>query len=338
MKLLITGGLGFIGSSFIRLVHSETRHEILNLDKESYASVPESLEELKQSERYKFVKLDIQNYKPLLEEIKRFKPEVILHLAAESHVDNSINNPKDFLGSNIIGTFNLLESIKELWNLLPENFKYIHVSTDEVFGSLNLNQESFTEDSPYKPNSPYSATKASSDLLVRAWRKTYGLPLIITNCSNNYGPWQHPEKLIPTIIYSAISNKKIPIYGEGTNLRDWLHVDDHVRALLALSENTLGFTRYNIGANQEISNLDLANMICEFLDLKLTRNGSFKDLISLVEDRPGHDFRYSINADRIKEDLGFNPRYILKEGINETVDWYIDQKDWLISKMTSDKE
>ena len=338
MKFLVTGGLGFIGSSFIRLAHSETQHEILNLDKESYASMPESLKELETSERYKFVKLNIHEYQPLYKEIKTFKPQVIMHFAAESHVDNSINNPKDFLDSNIIGTFNLLECIKELKDLLPENFRYIHVSTDEVFGSLTLNQNSFVEESSYRPNSPYSATKASSDLLVRAWRKTYKLPLIVTNCSNNYGPWQHPEKLIPTIIYSAISNKKIPIYGEGTNLRDWLHVDDHIRALLALSENTLSFTRYNIGANQEISNLDLANMICEFLDLKLTRNGSFKDLISLVEDRPGHDFRYSINADRIKEDVGFNPRYSLKEGINETVDWYIDQKDWLISKKTFDKE
>ena len=338
MKFLITGGLGFIGSSFIRLVHAETLHEILNLDKESYASMPESLSEIENSERYNFVKLNIHEYKDLYKEIKDFKPNIILHFAAESHVDNSIDHPRDFLDSNIIGTFNLLECIKNLKDLLPENFRYIHVSTDEVFGSLDLNEKSFVEESVYKPNSPYSATKPSSDLLVRAWWKTYKLPLIVTNCSNNYGPWQHPEKLIPTIICNAISDKKIPIYGEGTNLRDWLHVDDHVRALLAVSEKTLKFNRYNIGANQEIPNVDLANMICELLDSKLKRDSSFKDLIDFVEDRPGHDFRYSINAERIKEDLGFEPKFVLKEGLNQTVDWYISHKDWLVKKKSSDKE
>jgi len=337
MKFLITGGLGFIGSSFIRLVHGEPQHEIVNLDKESYASMPESLCEIINSERYYFVKLNIHEYELLYKEIKAFKPDVILHFAAESHVDNSIDRPRDFLDSNVIGTFNILECIKELKDNLPENFRYIHVSTDEVFGSLDLKENSFVEGSTYRPNSPYSATKASSDLLVRAWRKTYKLPLIVTNCSNNYGPWQHPEKLIPTIIYNAISNQKIPIYGEGINIRDWLHVDDHVRALLAISEKALTFNRYNIGANQEMSNLDLANMICSLLDLKLKRKNSFKDLITLVEDRPGHDFRYSINAERIKEDLEFNPKYALKEGINETVDWYIDQKEWLVSKITSSR-
>ena len=236
MKFLITGGLGFIGSSFIRLVHAETLHEILNLDKESYASMPESLSEIENSERYNFVKLNIHEYKDLYKEIKDFKPNIILHFAAESHVDNSIDHPRDFLDSNIIGTFNLLECIKNLKDLLPENFRYIHVSTDEVFGSLDLNEKSFVEESVYKPNSPYSATKASSDLLVRAWWKTYKLPLIVTNCSNNYGPWQFPEKLIPLVIYKLINKKKLPIYGNGKNIRDWIFVDDHIRALILISQ------------------------------------------------------------------------------------------------------
>ena len=338
MKFLVTGGLGFIGSALIRFVISETKHEILNLDKESYASMPESLHEVDKSEHYHFIKLNINNYDQLFSEIKNFRPDVIFHLAAESHVDRSIENPGEFINSNIVGTYNILQSIRKLKDSLPKNFRYIHVSTDEVFGSLNNQQDPFIEDSPYKPNSPYSASKASSDFLVRAWRETYNLPLIITNCSNNYGPWQNPEKLIPTIIYNALNDKPIPIYGTGNNIRDWLFVDDHVQALMKIAENDLSFNRYNIGGNQEIANIELANMICDYLDLKVTKGETFKNQISFVDDRLGHDFRYAINSERIKDDLSFEPSYVLKEGVTITVDWYLDNQDWLYNKNLSAKE
>ena len=338
MKFLVTGGLGFIGSALIRFVISETKHEILNLDKESYASMPESLHEVEKSEHYHFIKLNINNYNHLFSEIKSFRPDVIFHLAAESHVDRSIENPGEFINSNIVGTYNILQSIRELKDLLPETFRCIHVSTDEVFGSLNYQQDPFIEDSPYKPNSPYSASKASSDLLVRAWRKTYGLPLIITNSSNNYGPWQNPEKLIPTIIYNALNNKPIPIYGTGKNIRDWLYVDDHVKALMKVAESEISFNRYNIGGNQEISNIELANMICDYLDVKITKDQSFKNQISFVDDRPGHDFRYAINSERIKNDLSFEISNFMKESIIITVDWYFDNQDWLNNKHLSARE
>ena len=338
MKFLVTGGLGFIGSALIRFVISETKHEILNLDKESYASMPESLHELKKPEHYHFIKLNIKNYDQLFSEIKSFRPDVIFHLAAESHVDRSIENPGEFINSNIVGTYNILQSIRELKDLLPETFRCIHVSTDEVFGSLNHQQDPFIEDSPYKPNSPYSASKASSDLLVRAWRKTYGLPLIITNSSNNYGPWQNPEKLIPTIIYNALNNKSIPIYGTGKNIRDWIYVDDHVKALMKIAESKISFNRYNIGGNQEFSNIELANIICDYLDEKITKDQSFKNQISFVDDRPGHDFRYAINSERIKNDLSFEISNFMKESIIITVDWYFDNQDWLNNKNLSAEE
>ncbi|SVC60142.1 uncharacterized protein METZ01_LOCUS312996, partial [marine metagenome] len=267
-----------------------------------------------------------------------FKPEAVMHLAAESHVDRSIVGPAEFINTNILGTYNLLQASKDLWTVSSEGKKFLHVSTDEVFGSLNPKDKPFTEENKYFPNSPYSASKASSDLLVRAWAITYGLPAIVTNCSNNYGPWQFPEKFIPVVIFNAIQGNEIPIYGDGKNIRDWLYVDDHVKALIKIIESNCEYTTFNIGANQEISNLKLAELICSILDSMNPRTDSksYKEQISFVGDRLGHDFRYAINSDKLQEEMGFSIESDLENGITKTIDWYLKNLNWLLSKHNLD--
>jgi dTDP-glucose 4,6-dehydratase len=335
MKVMVTGGLGFIGSALVRKLIDSTDFEILNLDNCTYAAMPEALEGKEINNRYNFLQVDIGEYEKVHQIIKDFKPNKIFHLAAESHVDRSIEDPGAFINTNIIGTFNLLQSVKSLQTDLPEDFIFLHVSTDEVFGSLSFEEQPFDELSSYEPNSPYSASKASSDLLVRAWHKTYGIKSVITNCSNNYGPWQNPEKLIPKIIFNAINGQKIPIYSKGQNIRDWLHVDDHIAALIAASKSTLNFDRFAIGANQEISNLDLTKIICSHLDKKLPKSTPYFQLVEFVTDRLGHDLRYAIDSSHITEVLDFNPSYDLDRGIEETIDWYLDNQTWVKGKIKS---
>jgi dTDP-glucose 4,6-dehydratase len=285
-----------------------------------------------------FEKIDITLDKSLKQAFTIFKPDAVIHLAAESHVDRSIVGPAEFINTNILGTYNLLEASKDLWGTFTEGKKFLHVSTDEVFGSLNPNDQPFTEEHKYYPNSPYSASKASSDLLVRAWAITYGLPAIVTNCSNNYGPWQFPEKFIPVVIFNAIQGNEIPIYGDGGNIRDWLYVDDHVKALLKIVESDFEYTTFNIGANQEISNLKLAELICSILDSMNPRTDStsYKEQISFVGDRLGHDFRYAINSKKLQEEMGFSIESDLENGITKTVDWYLKNRNWLLSKHNSE--
>jgi|TARA_B110000003_G_scaffold176143_1_gene175613 dTDP-glucose 4,6-dehydratase len=333
MRILVTGGLGFIGSALIRKLIDSTDYNILNLDSCTYAAMPEALENREEVERYQFKKIDIADYDLVKDAIDQFQPNIIFHLAAESHVDRSIENPAAFINTNISGTFNILQSIKVCKDSLPVDFTLVHVSTDEVFGTLSLEAQPFDESSPYEPNSPYSASKASSDLLVRAWHETYGIKTVITNCSNNYGPWQNPEKLIPKIIFNAMGNHEIPIYGNGTNIRDWLHVNDHVDALIAASNAAGEFNRYTIGANQEMSNIDLTKVICSYLDKVRPKNNPYFDQVKFVKDRLGHDLRYAINSSHITETLGFNPAYDLQTGIEETVEWYLNNNDWVAQKV-----
>ena len=334
-KILVTGGLGFIGSTAIKMILSKTHDEVLNIDKHSYASMPEALNLVESSTRYSFLKIDISQYELTKKVISDYAPDVILHLAAESHVDNSINSPKEFIESNIIGTYNLLQATNELWTDEDRlNKKFIHVSTDEVYGSLEQNEAPFTESTKYSPNSPYSASKASSDMLARAWYKTFGIPVIITNCSNNYGPWQFPEKLIPVVIKKALNHEKIPIYGDGLNIRDWLFVEDHAAALINIYQNGEAGEKYNIGGNNEISNLDLVEKICAILDeVSPSINiPKYSQLISFVRDRPGHDVRYAIDAKKIAKELNFIPSIEIDAGLMKTVQWYVKNKDWLNQK------
>ena len=317
------------------MILSKTRDEVLNIDKHSYASMPEALDLVESSSRYSFLKIDIGQYELTKKVIADYAPDVILHLAAESHVDNSINSPKEFIESNIIGTYNLLQAANELWTDEDRlNKKFIHVSTDEVYGSLEQNEAPFTESTKYSPNSPYSASKASSDMLARAWYKTFGMPVIITNCSNNYGPWQFPEKLIPVVIKKALNHKKIPIYGDGLNIRDWLFVEDHAAALINIYQNGEVGEKYNIGGNNEISNLDLVEKICAILDeVSPSMNiPKYSQLISFVRDRPGHDLRYAIDATKIAKELNFIPSIEIDAGLMKTVQWYVKNKDWLNQK------
>lgn len=333
-KVLITGGMGFIGTNLTRFL-IEKKLNVLVVDKLTYAASISSHSDLNKSEYYNFKKIDICNRSEVSDLIKEFKPDKIMHLAAESHVDNSIINPDAFIHSNILGTYYLLNSSLEYFNGLTnhrsKNFRFIHISTDEVYGSLNDNEEPFSEKNKYKPNSPYSASKASSDHLVRAWHKTYNLPTIITNCSNNYGPFQHPEKLIPVVIKNALEHKEIPVYGNGQQIRDWLHVSDHVEALYRIiSDGNIGET-YNIGANNEIKNIELIKIICEYIDhiRPSQKLGTYKSLIKYVEDRKGHDIRYSINSKKISNELGWFPRVDFKLGISNTVKWYINNNNWI---------
>ena len=330
MKFLITGGLGFIGTNLIKHLLEEYNHEILNVDKVTYASNFEYRENMSSNKSYNLIKGDICDRDLIRKILDDFNPDFIMNLAAESHVDKSISGPEDFIQTNIIGTFNLLKNTRDYWNKLSiekrKNFRFLHISTDEVYGSLD-NGGLFNELSPYKPNSPYAASKASSDHLVRAWNKTYGLPTIISNCSNNYGPHQYPEKLIPLVILNALNNKPLPIYGDGLQIRDWLHVQDHVKALYKIiTRGKIGET-YNIGANNQISNIKLVQTICGFLDSEIKNKPknitSFSELIKFVEDRPGHDICYGIDSEKLCKTLDWKPEIDFERGIEETIKWYV---------------
>tara|TARA_Y100001954_G_scaffold64691_1_gene70377 strand:+ start:149 stop:1162 length:1014 start_codon:yes stop_codon:yes gene_type:complete len=327
-KILVTGGAGFIGSAVIRMAIKKG-YKVLNFDALTYASTLESVSSVENSDRYEFLRADLRNQEVVEKTFRQFQPDKVLHLAAETHVDKSILRPNEFLETNIIGTFNLLETAKNYWfeNGKSEIFRFHHISTDEVFGSLGKDGF-FTEDTPYKPQNPYSASKASSDHLVRAWSHTYGLPILISNCSNNYGPYQYPEKLIPLMIINALNGKRMPVYGDGRNIRDWLYVEDHADAILSILKDGQPGRSYNIGCNNEISNIDLVRKICGVLDQIKPREISYDRLINLVADRPGHDFRYAINSNRITSELNWKPRFSFEEGLVKTIKWYANNKDW----------
>ncbi|MAX09906.1 MAG: dTDP-glucose 4,6-dehydratase [Candidatus Marinimicrobia bacterium] len=330
-KILVTGGSGFIGSNFI--ISQINNNIILNFDKLTYAANPSSLSSCSDNSNYHFIHGDITDYKKLTTTINDFKPDSIVNFAAESHVDRSIDGPKEFINTNIIGTYELLQSSLKYYESLSqknkENFRLLHVSTDEVYGSLGKDGY-FKETTPYDPSSPYSASKASSDHLVKAWFHTFNLPILITNCSNNYGPFQFPEKLIPLMIIKCLKQEKLPIYGDGKNIRDWLYVNDHCDAIYTvLDKGDIGET-YNIGGNQEKTNIEIVNTICDSLDEKTPSKNlnSYKDLITYVKDRPGHDFRYAIDASKIKDKLNWEPNYKFEKAILKTVDWYLDNQSW----------
>ena len=331
MKILVTGGCGFIGSAIVRKLVKLGYH-VLNLDKLTYAGHRENVEEIAKRSNYEFASIDIGDKQAVEKYFDYFAPDAVIHLAAESHVDRSIGEPSGFITTNVVGTFNILEASRLHWNRsgMSSGFRFLHVSTDEVFGSLSLDSTAtFSEDTRYDPSSPYAASKASSDHLVKAWQKTYKLPTIVTNCSNNFGPFQHPEKLIPATIIRALNWKSITIYGDGTNIRDWLYVNDHVSALLKLLEKAELGRCFNIGGGNEYTNLELVTLICQLLDHKRPNSaGSYKNLIKFVDDRPGHDARYSLNFNRIKNEIGWEPETSLKQGLEDTVDWYINHENW----------
>lgn len=336
MIILITGGAGFIGSALIRNLISHTNHKVVNVDKLTYAGNLDSLPGIDGSENYIFEQVDICDATEVQRLFGQHKPSAVMHLAAESHVDRSIDGPADFIATNIIGTFNLLEAARQYYlgldSSAQQQFRFHHISTDEVYGDLQGKDDLFIETTPYAPSSPYSATKASSDHLVRAWGRTYGLPIVVTNCSNNYGPYHFPEKLIPHIILNALQGKSLPIYGDGQQIRDWLYVEDHAKALVkVVTEGTVGET-YNIGGHNEKTNLSVVEAICELLE-ELAPNkpdgvGYYRDLISFVKDRPGHDARYAIDGSKIKRELGWIPEQTFETGLRKTVQWYLDNQDW----------
>jgi len=329
MKILVTGGAGFIGSAVVRLAVAR-RHKVVNLDALTYAANEANVAEAAQSNLYTFEKADIRDRAALERIFTLHKPDAVMHLAAESHVDRSIDRPDDFIETNITGTFNLLEAARSYWQKAgkPEGFRFQHISTDEVFGSLGETGQ-FTESTPYDPRSPYSASKAASDHLVRAWHATYGLPIIITNCSNNYGPYHFPEKLIPVVILNALAGKPLPIYGTGANVRDWLYVEDHADALLLVLEKGAIGRNYNIGGENDLSNLELVKTLCKILDEQRPKTvGSYGDQITFVADRPGHDARYAIDPTRIRNELGWRPSVTIEEGLARTVQWYLDNESW----------
>lgn len=334
MRILVTGGAGFIGSAVIRHIIENTKHHVLNVDKLTYAGNLESLSLVQQSDQYKFSQTDICNETAIEALFHEFQPNVVMHLAAESHVDRSIDGPAAFIQTNIIGTYTLLEVARKYWLNLDEkskkNFRFHHISTDEVYGDLEGTTDLFTETTPYQPSSPYSASKASSDHLVRAWHRTYGLPVIVTNCSNNYGPYHFPEKLIPLVILNALDEKPLPIYGNGQQIRDWLFVEDHARALYkVVTEGRVGET-YNIGGHNEKRNIEVVKTICTILDeLKPKADGQlYESLITFVKDRPGHDLRYAIDAEKIQKELNWCPQETFETGIRKTVEWYLNNLDW----------
>lgn len=333
MILFVTGGAGFIGSAVIRQVIRETEDVVVNIDKLTYAGNPDSLRDVSSNPRYKFEKVDICDAAAISQLFQKYQPDAVMHLAAESHVDRSIDGPAAFIETNILGTYTLLEAARQYWQQQrgskPDAFRFQHISTDEVYGSLG-STGLFTEETPYQPNSPYSASKASSDHLVRAWHHTYGLPVVTTNCSNNYGPYQYPEKLIPLMILNARDGKPLPVYGQGTNIRDWLHVDDHARALrMVLAKGRAGET-YNIGGLNEKTNLEVVHTICALMDelAPHSQHVPHKGLINFVADRPGHDQRYAIDASKIQRELGWRPSETFESGLRKTVQWYLDHKTW----------
>ncbi len=336
MKIFITGGAGFIGSALIRHIINNTSHEVMNFDALKYSGNLDSLVSIEDSSRYSFVKGDICDYNFLNKSIFTFKPDGIIHLAAESHVDRSIDDPSPFIQSNIVGTFNLLDVSSKYLKSFTKNhkrgFTFHHVSTDEVYGDIDPREPPCDENHFYDPSSPYSATKASADHLVKSWNRTFNFPSIITNCSNNYGPFHFPEKLIPTIILNAINENKIPIYGDGQQIRDWIYVNDHVRGLLLVFEKGEHGKTYNIGASNEVKNINIANSICELLDemyIKKSANiKSYKELINFVSDRPGHDKRYAIDSSKIQNDLGWKVNETFESGLRKTVQWYLENKPW----------
>jgi dTDP-glucose 4,6-dehydratase len=329
--ILVTGGAGFIGSAVCRLLRDLTDGRIVNLDKLSYASSPAALESLARDPRYAFEQADLCDRAALAEVFRHHRPDAVIHLAAESHVDRSIDGPQAFIMSNVVGTFNLLEACRAHLASLPEParaaFRLVHVSTDEVYGSLG-DEGRFNEQSRYDPRSPYSASKAASDHLAAAWRHTFGIPALITNCGNNYGPFQFPEKFIPTLIIRALKGQELPVYGGGTNVRDWIHVEDHARALLGVLAFGIVGEKYLIGAEEQHRNLDLAHMICDLIDRMVPRNQASRALITHVTDRPGHDHRYAIDSSKARAEIGWRPKRSLAEGLESTVRWYIDHKDW----------
>lgn len=333
MKIIVTGGAGFIGSAVIRQYIQETTHEIINLDALTYAGNLESLKIVSDHPRYHFEHVNIRDISALKHVFEQYQPDAIMHLAAESHVDRSIDGPADFIQTNIVGTFNLLDVAKKYWDSLTgekkDIFRFHHVSTDEVYGDLEATGF-FTEETSYEPSSPYSASKASSDHLVRAWHRTYGFPIVVTNCSNNYGPFQFPEKLIPLVTLNALEGKPLPIYGKGEQIRDWLYVDDHARALRLVLETGKDGETYNIGGHNEKTNLDVVKTICALLD-KLVPESQYiphENLITFVADRPGHDVRYAIDAGKIAKDLKWLPEETFETGIEKTIQWYLANAEW----------
>jgi dTDP-glucose 4,6-dehydratase len=331
IEILVTGGTGFIGSAVVRKAIKQG-YRVVNIDALTYAANAENLVSVAGHENYSFERIDIRDRVQLSHVFRKYKPDAVMHLAAESHVDRSIDGPVDFIETNIVGTFNLLDASRCYWENRgkPKTFRFHHVSTDEVYGSLPADPTVlFTEDTPYDPRSPYSASKASSDHLVRAWHETYGLPILITNCSNNYGPFQFPEKLIPIIILNALAEKPLPIYGDGSNIRDWLFVGDHANSLLQVLQNGEVGRTYNIGGNNELTNLQLVKIVCGILDrLRPRPAGQYDELIEFVTDRPGHDARYAIDASRIKDELGWEPSVTVEQGLEITVRWYLENEDW----------
>lgn len=334
--ILVTGGAGFIGSAVVRHIIQDTPYQVVNLDKLTYAGNLESLNSVSDSPRYQFEQADICDRSAMERIFAQYRPDVVMHLAAESHVDRSIDGPAAFIETNIIGTYTLLEAARNYWNALEPQakaaFRFHHISTDEVYGDLDGPDSLFTETTPYAPSSPYSASKASSDHLVRAWRRTYGLPTLITNCSNNYGPFHFPEKLIPLMILNALAGKPLPVYGKGEQIRDWLYVEDHARALVKVAtEGEVGET-YNIGGHNERKNIDVVHSLCDLLE-ELVPNkpagvAHYRDLITYVADRPGHDLRYAIDASKIAHDLGWVPQETFESGIRKTVIWYLENETW----------
>ncbi|WP_062705070.1 dTDP-glucose 4,6-dehydratase [Grimontia marina] len=336
MKILVTGGAGFIGSAVVRHIIEDTKDSVVNVDKLTYAGNLESLASVANNERYAFEQVDICDRSELDRIFSLHQPDVVMHLAAESHVDRSIDGPAAFIETNIIGTYNLLEAARQYWNSLDNDkkaaFRFHHISTDEVYGDLEGTTDLFTEETSYEPSSPYSASKASSDHLVRAWLRTYGLPTIVTNCSNNYGPYHFPEKLIPLMILNALDGKALPVYGDGMQIRDWLFVEDHARALYKVAtEGEIGET-YNIGGHNEKANIEVVKTICALLEELVPTKPEgvvqYQDLITYVKDRPGHDVRYAIDASKIERELGWKPEETFESGIRKTAMWYLDNKAW----------